>query len=349
MNLDTLERAGIDLTEDERRGFDEMPDRPAHISTLWMPYLNESPALRLQVVPNIHERDVYAGESPDVEAEAAHEPVPGLIHRYPDRALIYASPWCAAYCRFCFRFRMFDRPREMDLLTRRHDQMAYLRAHPEVRDVSLSGGDPLMLDCDGLAAYLEDLRTLKSIEIVRIHTRVPVYAPELMYRHFDALKTFNACKPLYINIHTNHPDELALPGVAEALWVLGQAGIPLGSQSVILKGVNDNAETITALMHALLRLRVRPYYLYLCDPVVGAGRFRTPLSRAVNLYESLRGHTSGLAVPAIVVDAPGGGGKIPLLPNYVVSQSPEGTLLRNYARTYHYVPEPALVRAYDQA
>jgi lysine 2,3-aminomutase len=290
-----------------------------------------------QYVPSPEENEVVDGIV-DSLAEDADSPVPNITHRYPDRVLFLVSPVCAAYCRFCTRRRKVGDPEKIPL-GQFDSAFAYIQDHPEVRDVTLSGGDPLMLSDRRVEYFLAKLRAIPHVEIVRIHTRIPSQLPE---RITPALcETIKKFHPVFVNVHFNHPDELT-PSARAALAMLADAGCPLGSQTVLLKGVNDDPETMKRLMQELLKCRVRPYYLYQADLVAGAEHFRTSVAKGLEIIRALRGWTSGLAVPHFVIDAPGGGGKIPLLPDYVQAMTDREIVLRNYAgKTYRYaLPEP---------
>ena len=261
-------------------------------------------------------------------------PVPNLVHKYPDRALFLVTSRCAMYCRFCTRKRKVGTDRMRITRKTIRQGLDYLRQTPAIRDVLVSGGDPLLLDDDTLAAILAELRRIKSIEIIRLGSRVPCTLPmRVTARLARTLKKFH---PLYCNTHFNHPAELT-PEAARACNRLADAGIPLGNQTVLLRGVNDDAATIRDLMRGLLKIRVKPYYLFQADMTRGTDHFRTPVATGLAIMQSLIGHTSGLAVPTFAVDAPGGGGKIPLLPDYV--QTTGDTLVfTNYQGltcTYH--------------
>lgn len=264
-------------------------------------------------------------------------PVPGLVHRYPDRALLISTTTCSTYCRHCTRKRVAG-TRECSISPRRLRQAtAYLSDHPEISDVIISGGDPLTMATDTLETVLAALRDIPSVQIIRIGTRTPVVLPmRITDRLTQMLRRYH---PVWINTHFNHPSELT-PESAEACGRLADAGIPLGNQSVLLRGVNDQPRIIEELCRGLVRMRVRPYYLFQCDLVRGVEHFRTPLSRGIEIMEYLRGRLTGLAIPQFVVDAPHGGGKIPLLPNYIVSTSPTHTVLRNYEGLLVAYPEP---------
>jgi lysine 2,3-aminomutase len=263
----------------------------------------------------------------DSLAEDRHSPVPGLVHRYPDRVLMLVTTQCASYCRYCTRSRIVGDPSATFSRAEFELQLEYLKHTPQVRDVLLSGGDPLVLAPKILEEILSRLREIPHIEIVRIGSRVPVFLPMRVTDELcDMLQKYH---PLWLNIHVNHPNEITAE-LAQACDKLTRAGIPLGNQSVLLAGVNDNVHIQRQLVQELVRMRVRPYYLYQCDLVEGAGHFRTPIAKGIEIMEGLRGHTSGYAVPQYIIDAPGGGGKIPVSPNYLLSMSDHKIVLRNY-------------------
>ncbi len=275
--------------------------------------------------------------SPDPLEECRDMPVPGLVHRYPDRALLIATTQCSTYCRHCTRKRIAG-TRETSISRRRLDlAVAYLKNHPEIHDVIISGGDPLTLATERLEIILAALRQIPSVQIIRIGTRVPVVLPQRITP--ELCQMLHRYHPVWINTHFNHPQEIT-PESVTACTRLADAGIPLGNQSVLLRGVNDQPQIIERLCRSLVAMRVRPYYLYQCDLVRGVEHFRTPLARGMEIMEYLRGRLSGLAIPLFVVDAPHGGGKIPVLPTYVVSQSPTHTVLRNYEGMLITYPEP---------
>ena len=276
------------------------------------------------------------GEADDPLGEDGHTAVPGLVHRYPDRVLFLATGFCSTYCRYCTRSRMvgeaggdysFSRPQWEEALN-------YIATHPEIRDVLISGGDPLTLSDERLDYLLGRLRAIKHVEFVRLGTKVPVVLPMRVTRAL--IRVLKKHHPLWMSLHFTHPAELT-PEVTEATARLADAGIPLGSQTVLLKGINDEVETLKGLFHGLLTRRVRPYYLYQCDPISGSAHFRTTVDKGLELMRGLRGHTTGYAVPSYVVDAPGGGGKIPLLPDYVVGREGDDLLLKNFeGKLYRY-------------
>jgi lysine 2,3-aminomutase len=283
--------------------------------------------IRRQVIPLARELKAFEGMMEDSLAEDEQSPVPGLVHRYPDRVLMLLTTQCASYCRYCTRSRIVGDSSVTFGKTEFDAQLDYLRAHPEVRDVLLSGGDPLVIAPRVLEYILASLRAIEHIEIIRIGTRVPVFMPQRITDELCAM--IRKYHPVWVNIHTNHPDEIT-PELSRALAKLADAGIPLGNQSVLLAGINDSVAIQRELAHKLVRNRVRPYYLYQCDNVEGAGHFRTTVAKGIEIMEGLRGHTSGYAIPTYVVDAPGGGGKLPVLPQYVISQAPGKVVLRNY-------------------
>ena len=287
-----------------------------------------------QVVPDCKELE-FSGGDIDPLSEEEDSPVPSIIHRYPDRVLFLVSNVCASYCRFCTRRRKVG---DASKITQQHieEGINYIREHTEVRDVILSGGDPFLLSVSTLERIIRPLRQIPHLEIVRIGTRVPCFLPELITSKLARmLKQYH---PLYVNVHFNHPDEVT-PQAMKALAKLADAGIPLGNQTVLLKGVNDDPRVMKLLMQKLLKARVRPYYIYQADYVKGSDHLRTKVEKGLEIIEALRGWTSGLAVPHFVIDAPGGGGKIPLLPNYVLSMNKHEVILRNYAGDIFVYPQ----------
>lgn len=302
--------------------------------------------IRRQVIPTSAELDGFDSMMTDSLAEDAHSPVAGLVHRYPDRVLMLVTTQCASYCRYCTRARIVGDPGAQFA---RHDydrQIAYIAAHEEIRDVLISGGDPLVLPQKLLEHILRSLRAIEHVEIIRIGSRVPTFLPQRIDKSLVAmLKQFH---PLWMNIHFNHAKEIT-PEVSRALTMLADAGIPLGAQTVLLAGINDCPNIMKDLLHKLVKNRVRPYYLYQCDLVAGAGHFRTPISKGIEIMEALRGHTSGYAIPTFVVDAPGGGGKIPVMPQYLISQAPGKSVLRNYEGFITTYTEPDTYQKHDPA
>jgi len=293
--------------------------------------------IRRQVVPRLEEGWDAPEEMADPCGEDSHMPVPGLVHRYPDRVLFLVTDRCASYCRYCTRSRVVSGVGEQHLETQWEAAFKYLEEHTEVRDVLLSGGDPLLFSDAKLEKILSRLRAIPHIQFLRIGSRIPIFLPQRITPELCAmLKKYH---PLFISIHTNHPRELTLE-VKEGLERLADAGIPLGNQSVLLRGVNDTVEVQKALVHKLLMCRVRPYYLYQCDLIRGSSHLRTSVSKGLEIIEGLRGHTTGYAVPQFVIDGPGGGGKIPLNPQYVIHRDHEKTVLRNYEGDVFEYPEP---------
>ena len=265
-------------------------------------------------------------------------PVPGLVHRYPDRVLFLVTDRCASYCRYCTRSRVVSGAGEQELHTNFDEAIRYIETHPEVRDVLLSGGDPLLFSDDKLEHLLSRLRAIEHVEFLRIGSRVPIFLPQRITPALCSM--LQKYHPLWMSIHVNHPRELTLE-VKAGLERLANAGIPLGNQSVLLRGVNDNVEVMRALVHKLLRCRVRPYYLYQLDLIQGSSHLQVPVSKGLEIIEGLRGHTTGYAIPQYVIDAPGGGGKVPINPNYMIYHDQEKVVIRNYEGKVFEYPEPA--------
>ena len=294
--------------------------------------------IRKQAVPSPAELQRGSADLDDPLGEERQSPFPNLTHRYPDRALMLITDMCATYCRHCTRRRLVgatDRAMSKGHIDR---CINYIRAHREVRDVLVSGGDPLLCSDQGLEHVLSSLRAVPHVEIIRIGTRAPVVLPQRITP--ELTRMIARYHPVWMNVQFNHPRELTDDAVA-ALGRLADAGVPLGNQTVLLRGVNDCPHVMRELVHGLLRARVRPYYLYQCDLAVGIDHFRTPISRGLEIIEALRGHTSGLAVPTFVVDAPGGGGKIPVMPQYFLGYAGGRAMLRNHDGSLCYYPEPA--------
>jgi len=283
--------------------------------------------VRLQAVPTINELERLIDDHDDPLHEDVDSPVPGLTHRYPDRVLLMVTHVCSMYCRHCTRRRVVG-SRDTHLTKAQIDRcIDYIRNNPVVRDVLLSGGDPLTLPDDRLEYIIEQIRAIDHVEIIRIGTRTPVVLP---MRITESLVTMlRKYHPLYVNTHFNHPDEIT-EDAKDACARLADAGIQLGNQTVLLRDINDCPLIMKKLMHDLLKIRVKPYYIYQCDLSAGISHFRTSITKGIEIIENLRGHTTGMAVPTFVVDAPGGGGKIPLMPNYLLSQSDRRFALRNY-------------------
>ena len=293
--------------------------------------------IRRQVIPRIEEGWTAPEELSDPCGEDSHMPVPGLVHRYPDRVLVLVTDRCASYCRYCTRSRVVSGVGEQHLEMNWEAAFKYLEQHTEVRDVLLSGGDPLLLSDSILDRLLTRLRSIPHIQFVRIGSRIPIFLPQRITPELCAM--LRKHHPLFISIHTNHPRELTTE-VRDGLGRLADAGIPLGNQSVLLRGVNDSVEVQKALVQKLLMCRVRPYYLYQCDLITGSSHLRTSVAEGVSIIEGLRGHTTGYAIPQYVIDGPGGGGKIPINPNYVVETTPGKITLRNYEGGIFEYPDP---------
>jgi len=298
--------------------------------------VDENCPIRRQVVPRIEETHTESWELSDPCGEDSHSPVPGLVHRYPDRVLFLVTDRCASYCRYCTRSRLVSNASGYDFHPEFDRQIAYIAAHPEVRDVLLSGGDPLLLSDEKLEHLLSQLRAIPHVEFLRIGTRIPIFLPQRITPELCAmLKQFH---PLFVSVHSNHPRELTTE-VRAALGRLADAGIPLGNQSVLLKYVNDDAAVMKAHVQKLLMCRVKPYYVYQCDLITGSAHLRTSVQHGIEIMEQLRGHTTGYAVPTYVIDAPGGGGKVPVNPEYVLCRNAGRVLIRNYEGKIFEYPE----------
>ncbi len=340
-SLEQLERV-ISVTDEERAAIarHEGP-LPIGVTPYYMSLIdaaNPMQGLRRTTIPTLAEFDRAGGEQDDPLGEDGHSPVPGLVHRYPDRVLLLVTNFCSVYCRYCTRARLVGASGERALRKADIDRaIEYIAATPAVRDCLISGGDPLSLDEDRLEYVLSRLRSIPHLEFIRIGSKQPVVQP---MRVTPALtKMLRRYQPVWMSLHFTHPDEVT-PEVAEACGRLADAGIPLGSQTVLLKGVNDDVATLKKLFHALLKIRVRPYYLYQCDPISGSSHFRTSVDKGLELIAELRGYTTGYAVPNFVVDAPGGGGKIALLPEAVIGRDGDDLLLRNFAGEQCRYPDP---------
>jgi lysine 2,3-aminomutase len=304
--------------------------------------VNPDHPLRRTVVPVPAEKMLSAGESIDPLGEETHSPVPGLVHRYPDRVLFLVTGFCSVNCRYCTRSRIVGGDAEPFGKKQWDRAIEYISQHPEVRDVLVSGGDPLTLPGERLEYLLSRLRGIPHVEIIRIGSKVPVVLPQRITHGLTRMmKRFH---PVWMSLHFTHPDEIT-PEVSNACSRLADAGIPLGSQTVLLKGINDDVPTMRRLMQGLMKIRVKPYYIYQCDPIAGSSHFRTAVSAGLDIVRGLRGHTSGYAVPHYVIDAPGGGGKIPLCPEYVVGREHGWLILKNYeGNLYRYPDEPEAVQ-----
>ncbi len=296
--------------------------------------INKDDHIWKQAVPDSREIEEISG-SDDPLCEEIQSPVPSLTHRYPDRVLFMISNQCAMYCRFCMRKRKVGHPFTVTDSTI-HSGIDYIGGNKNIREVVISGGDPLLLEDDAIDRILKDLRSIKHVEILRLHTRVPCTLPQRITKNLaDILRQYH---PLFINTHFNHPDEITNEA-SMACAVLADAGIPLGSQTVLLKGVNDNTSVMRTLMKKLLTIRVRPYYIHHPDVVRGTSHFRVTIQEGLNIMKSLHGHASGLCVPQYMIDLPGGGGKVPLLPEYVKSVSDGKVMVENYRGEGFIYPE----------
>ncbi|MBU4118847.1 MAG: KamA family radical SAM protein [Proteobacteria bacterium] len=337
--ITSLKKLGkfIDLSDSERQA---MAFNDATLPLAITPYYaslispdDPQQPIRRTMVPTLSELLVSHGEEHDPLGEDSHTPVPGLVHRYPDRVLFLVTDYCSSYCRYCTRSRMVGR-RKSHSPARWQKAIAYIANNPAIRDVLLSGGDPLTMADEQLDWLLGRLRQIPHVEMIRIGTKAPMVLPQRITP--ELVTMLKKHHPLWMSIHCTHPDELT-PEATKACTMLADAGIPLGSQTVLLSGINDSVETMRQLMHGLVKIRVKPYYLYQCDPIIGSAHFRTPVSKGLEMYQGLRGHTSGYAVPNYVIDAPGGGGKIPLIPETVVGRDGNDLLIRNYeGKVYRY-------------
>lgn len=312
---------------------------PLSITPYYMSLVHETDSedpVRKCVIPNVRELIKGPGEDDDPLHEDQDSPVPGIVHRYPDRVLFLSTGFCSTYCRYCTRSRIVGQ-RGVYGIEKWNQGIEYVQSNPQVRDVLISGGDPLTMNDDQLEYLLKGLRQIRHVEIIRIGSKVPAVLPQRITRKLCAmLKKYH---PLYMSLHFTHPCELTDESM-QACSKLARAGIPLGSQTVLLKGVNDNPETMKKLNHKLLQARVRPYYLYQCDPVPGSGHFRTTMEKGLEIIQGLRGHTSGYAVPQYVIDLPGGGGKIPVLPGYYQGRNEQGQVFKNFENKIFAYPEP---------
>ena len=338
--LDQLKQY-VTLTDEEEEGINQclttfrMAITPYYLSLI---DLNDpTDPIRKQAIPTAAELYFAPEESADSLHEDTDSPVKGLTHRYPDRVLFLITDCCAAYCRHCTRRRLVGQNDSSMPRKQIDDCIEYIRQHPEVRDVLLSGGDAFMQSDDMLEYIISQLRAIEHVQIIRLGTRVPIVMPQRVTSELcDMLKKYH---PIWVNVHFNHPNEIT-PESAKACSMLADAGIPLGNQSVLLSGINDCVHVMKKLVNDLVNIRVRPYYIYVCDLSLGLSHFRTPVSKGIEIIEALRGHTSGYCVPTFVVDAPGGGGKIPVMPNYVLSQTPRKVILRNFEGVITSYTEP---------
>ncbi len=337
--LEHLERLMPTLTPEERAGTILSNTKLAMAITPYFFNLidpaDENCPIRWQVIPRIEETHVASWELSDPCGEDSHSPVPGLVHRYPDRVLFLVTDRCAAYCRYCTRSRLVSNAAGYDFHPEFARQIEYIRNNKNIRDVLLSGGDPLLLSDDKLEHLLRELRSIPHVEFLRIGTRIPIFLPQRITPELCAmLKKYH---PLFISVHSNHPRELTTE-VRDALGRLSEAGIPLGNQSVFLRHVNDDLTTMRAHNQKLLMCRVKPYYLYQCDLITGSSHLRASVRKGLEIMDGLRGHTTGYAIPQYVIDAPGGGGKVPINPEYVLSRNRDRVVIRNFeGKVFEYI------------
>ncbi len=340
--LEQLERLMPTLTPEEYAGTRLASRR---LSLAITPYFfnlidpaDEQCPIRRQVIPRIEETHTAPWEMKDPCDEDSHSPVPGLVHRYPDRVLFLVTDRCASYCRYCTRSRLVSNATGYDFHPDFERQLEYIRRTPAVRDVLLSGGDPLLLGDAKLDFLLRELRAIPHVEFLRIGTRIPIFLPQRITPELCA--TLKKYHPLFISIHVNHPRELTTE-VREGLGRLADAGVPLGNQSVLLRGVNDDVTVMRALVQKLLMCRVKPYYLYQCDLIAGTAHLRASVRKGLEVMDGLRGHTTGYAIPQYVIDAPNGGGKVPVNPDYVLSRNADRVVIRNFEGKVFEYPEAA--------
>lgn len=332
----------ISLSPEEESAFHYLRDKlPLAITPYYISLLSETNPdhpLRKTVIPSVHELFKSADEDDDPLAEDAQSPVPGLVHRYPDRVLFLLLDFCSTYCRYCTRSRVVGHGTLYPKDSRLDKAIDYISKNPLIRDVLLSGGDPLTLSDRKLEWVISRLRRIPHVEIIRIGTKIPAVLPQRITPNL--VRILRKYHPIWMSLHFTHPEECT-PESYRACAMLADAGIPLGSQTVLLKDVNDNVPVMKELFHHLLRMRVRPYYLYQCDPISGSSHFRTPVEKGIEIISGLRGHTSGYAVPSYVIDAPGGGGKIQLTPDAIAGRENDYLLLRNHEGKIFRYPDTA--------
>ena len=338
----TLERLQniLVLSMDEREALERSDAKlPVGVTPYYLSLLSpDDPGhpLRRAVIPTVHEFIRGPGEGDDPLGEEAQSPVPGLVHRYPDRVLFLVHDFCSTYCRYCTRSRVVGHGAVRPERSRFERILAYIRNNTSIRDVILSGGDPLLLSDERLEWLLNQLRLIPHVEVIRIGTKIPAVLPQRVTKRLvSIIKRYH---PVWMSLHFMHPEECTAES-QKACAMLADGGIPLGSQTVLLQGINDEVETMKKLVQNLMKMRVRPYYLYQCDPISGSAHFRTPVERGLEIIRGLRGFTSGYAVPTYVIDAPGGGGKIPLMPEAVVGRAGDDLVLRNYERKCYRYPD----------
>lgn len=334
----------LHLTPEERAGCNLTKNKLALAITPYFFNLinpnDPNDPLRKQVVPRVNEIHVSPEEYLDPLGEESDRTTDGIVHRYPDRVLFLVTDRCAAYCRYCTRSRLVSNAQDYNFHPQLESGIDYIRSHPEIRDVLLSGGDPLLLSDSKLDYLLHELREIPHVEFIRMGSRIPVFLPQRITPELCGI--FKKHGPVWLNIHTNHPNECSVE-LHDACQRLAFAGVPLGNQSVLIKGVNDDADTMKSLIHRLLMMRVRPYYLYQCDLINGSSHLRTNVRKGIEIIRALRGHTTGHAIPQFVIDAPGGGGKIPINPDYVKEITSTEIIMHNFqGKEYRY---PLKVRA----
>ncbi|MBF0102696.1 MAG: KamA family radical SAM protein [Desulfobacterales bacterium] len=318
---------------------------PLSITPYYMGLLsrdNPMQPIRRTVVPTLSEFLKMPGEAEDPLGEETQSPVHGLVHRYPDRVLLLVLDFCSTYCRYCTRSRVVGHNAIYPSKSRLEKAIEYIEKTPTIRDVLLSGGDPLTLSDDRLEWIIKKLRSIRHVEIIRLGTKIPAVLPQRVTR--SLVKMLRKYHPIFMSLHFTHPDECTEESY-RACAMLADAGIPLGSQTVLLKDINDDVNTMKSLMHHLLKMRVRPYYLYQCDPILGSGHFRTPVEKGLEIIHGLRGFTTGYAVPTYVIDAPEGGGKIPLMTDYVVGHDGESYILKNFEGNIYRYPDQYVSRS----
>ncbi len=339
--LEELEACGLMLTDEEKKGIAatlgrmRMAITPYYLSLIDLG--NPYDPIRKQAIPTVDELYYAPYEDADPLAEDEYSPCPGVTHRYPDRVLLLVTDQCAMYCRHCTRRRFAGQHDDLVPMEQVMQGIEYIRAHQEIRDVLISGGDPLMLADETLETIFAELRKIQHVEIIRFGSRTPVVCPMRITQ--DLCSMLKQYHPIWCNIQFNHSNELT-EQARKACGMLADAGIPLGNQSVLLAGINDCVYVMKDLVNALVKARIRPYYIYNCDPSLGLSHFRTPVSKGIEIMEALRGHTTGFCCPTFVIDAPGGGGKTPVMPNYVISQTPRKIILRNFEGVLTTYTEP---------
>lgn len=339
INSESLFRMFL-LTDAEKKALNNKVKLPLNITPYYASLINRddlADPLRKAVIPVFSEFLHSKEEALDPLAEEHCSPVEGIVHRYPDRVLFLVTDFCSTNCRYCTRSRLVghqDSKYNFNFSSWEKG-IKYIAEHSEIRDVLISGGDPLTLPEEYLDWILSRIRQISHVEVVRIGTKVPVVMPMRITN--SLVRMLKKHHPLWISIHFTHPNEFT-PESKKALERLADVGIPLGSQTVLLKGINDDVATMKSLMHKLMQNRVKPYYLYQCDPILGSSHFRTSIEKGIEIIEGLRGHTSGYAIPTYVIDAPGGGGKIPIIPNYYLGKDKKNVILRNYEHKKYYYP-----------